>query len=343
MNILFTGGGTLGSVTPLLAVYEELSRDGVKAHWIGTRMGPERTLVERAGIPFFAMTTGKVRRYIHWRNLVDPFLLVIGFVQAFIFLFRVRPDMIVNAGSFVGVPVVIAGWLIGIPSVIIQLDVEPVRSNLLTAPIASAICVAVVETAHHFPKEKTTVTGIPVRKLMSRPKPTSDRLTLLVTGGGIGAQKINELVLSSLDRLTSVADVIHYTGAFKDEEGLKAAQRNARYHPIAFGMKMTDLVRADVVVTRAGMGTLAELAMLGKPAVVIPLPDSPQEVNARYFENRHAAIVRSQKELTPERFADEVIELLDNEAIRQSLSRAIVKVFPHDASKRVAEIIQKRI
>lgn len=346
-KIVYTGGGTLGSVTPLLAVHEELSERSVIAHWIGTRSGPERALVERAGLSFTGIVSGKVRRFLHWRNFVDPFLLLAGFFQALALLMRMRPQGIVSAGSFVSAPVIIAGWLLRIPSIILQLDIEPVRTNLLTAPLARHICVALPETAHHFPQQKTIVTGIPTRRILPKYTPpfvSIDRHTLVVVGGGTGARRINELVIASLDRLTERAEIIHYTGLHKEGESNRAAQMNMRYHPRAFGEELiADLAQADVVVTRAGMGTLAELAALGKPAIVIPIPDSPQEKNAEYARARGAAVVFLQNTLTPDIFADAVLALLSDGQKRAALSRQIADLFPKEASRHVADAIEKMI
>ena len=351
MKIVYTGGGTLGSVTPLLAVHEELACDGFEAHWIGTRQGPERALVERAGIPFTVIATGKIRRYLHWRNLVDPFLLIIGFVQAMVFLVRTRPRVIVNAGSFVGVPVVIAGWFLGVPAVILQLDIDPVRSNLLTAPFARALCVAAEECAQYFPKEKITVTGIPVRKMVSRPNfakhhETSQNLdvtvsSILVTGGGTGAQKLNDLVFQSISRLTEKTDVIHLTGKNKEGESAQLARSNPRYHPAAFeGDTLSMFMDVDVVVTRAGMGTLAELSALRKPVIIIPIPHSPQEKNAAFAAQHNAARILSEENLTPDAFVHAILDLLSNREVRNALSKNIATLFPSDAATRVARIIR---
>lgn len=346
-KIVYAGGGTLGSVTPLLAVHEELSERSITAHWIGTRRGPERALVERAGLPFTAIASGKVRRYLHWRNFIDPFLFLLGFFQSIVLLVHIRPQVIVSAGSFVSAPVIIAGWLLRLPSVILQLDIEPVRTNLLITPFVRRICIAVPETARHFPQQKTIVTGIPTRRIPSRcipPFVSIDRHTLVVVGGGTGAQKINELVLASLGRLTERADVIHYTGLHKEGESKKAAQKNVRYHPRAFDEKMiTDLAAADVVVTRAGMGTLAELAALAKPSIVIPIPHSPQEKNAAYFKAHDAVLILSQVGLSAERFCDAIIELFRDLERKRILGQHISHIFPSDAALRVATCIREML
>lgn len=347
MKILFTGGGTLGSVSPLLAIYEELQTRGAlkpaDALWIGTRKGPEQNLVVGQGIRFTAIAAGKLRRYIHWRNLIDPILMIGGFIQACFIIGRFRPTVMLNAGSYVGLPVAYASRCFGVPIIILQLDIEPTRSNLLCAHMARYVGVSLPEIARFFPREKTRVVGIPVRASVSiHSRSVQGRPTVLVTGGGTGAEALNMLVTKSLHIITHHAELVHMTGKNKEGASSVYAQRDPHYHPIAFSEDMaTVMARADIIVTRAGMGTLAELSAMRKPTIIIPIPHSHQEKNALYFQDRDAAIVLRQEELTPEIFAETVIDLLHNDHRKHMLGTAIGRIFPSRASAHVADIISQ--
>ena len=160
-RVLYVGGGTLGSVTPLLAVQEVLGREGVEGRWVGTAEGPERVLVESAGMEFVVLPSAKVRRYFSVQNVVDGFRFVAGVWRAFRILGAWRPDVVVSAGSFVAVPVVIAAWLRGVPVHMHQLDLVPGLANRLSKPFASSVSVSFPELVAKF--SGSVMTGTPIR------------------------------------------------------------------------------------------------------------------------------------------------------------------------------------
>lgn len=322
MKILFSGGGTLGPVTPLLAVAEDLS--GHELLWIGTYRGPERTLVEQSGIRFRSIAAGKLRRYVSLWTLLDPLLVLIGFVQSLAVLFSNRPDVIVSAGGYVSVPVVIAGWLLRIPAIIHQMDVAPVLANRIMAPFARRITVAVPETAAAFDQRKTTVVGNPVRRAIEnvrdRPRATKSRPLVLVLGGGTGAQAINDAIGAVQDELLAVADVTLVTGKNKFPSTLTSlrAERSNREKLKTIEFASDDLpdlyASADVVVTRGGMGTISEILALNKPSVVVPIPHSPQEANAEFLvRHGHAVLVRQDEPDFSRRLLHAIRHTLDAE------------------------------
>ena len=170
MRILFTGGGTLGPVTPLLAVAEELQR--YTLYWIGTRHGPERELVKAAGITYQWIWAPKWRRYFDLRNLLVPFALLWSFKMAWWKLLRLRPEVIVTAGGYVGVPLVCAGWLLRIPSVLHNQDIRWSLANKLVAPFVKKITYALPGTVPARWKETSVWTGTPVRRFIFSPSPS---------------------------------------------------------------------------------------------------------------------------------------------------------------------------
>lgn len=349
MKIFFTGGGTLGSVIPLVVIYQELvahekiiSSDVL---WIGGRKGPERDVVKSAGIQFQPIMTGKIRRYAHWRNGIDLVLIIVGFFQAIYRILLFRPRVIVNAGSYIGFPVLVAGWVMRVRCVILQLDVDPVRTNLLTAPFADRICVAFPESVRFFPAKKTLVTGIPVRPAAY--VPSSDLLDesnlplVYIIGGSTGSQTLNTLVRETVASLSSVARIIHITGKQKGQENIALKAHYPNYQPYEFvgDETLRYTAQADVVVSRAGAGMIAELSALKKPSILIPLPSSPQEHNAAYVQERGGALVLSEETCTPELFVDTIVQLLSDPARREQLSEHIARLFPADSAQRIAELI----
>lgn len=362
MRVLFVGGGTLGSVTSLLAVAEKMTpgvlRNGEKTHGVifwGTRRGPERQLVEAAGIPFRSIPAGKLRRYWDLRNLLDLVVVKWAFWVAFVRLIRWRPSVVVGAGSFVQVPVMWAAWLLRIPIIIHQLDVRPSLANRLVAPFATRITVTFPASAKVF--RCAEVVGAPVRRAILAARDmdqreakryfgfSGDRPVLLILGGGTGAQALNELLAAALYPLTLRADILHVTGSKKarirDYASSYASSIVERYRP--FELLIDDLPRAyaaaDLVISRAGMGTIAELAALGKPTVLVPMPGTHQENNAAALTERRAAIVRNQREFTWAKVVRQVFALLRDTRHRAALSRAIVALLPTDAAARLARTI----
>ena len=356
MKILFTGGGTLGSLTPLLAIAEELRARGgdLEFIWIGTSAGPERALVEAAGIPFSSIVSAKFRRYFDLRNFSDPFLLVMGIIQSARVIRRFKPDVIVNAGSYIGVPVLIAGSLLGSRGVVLQLDLVPSLSNQLAAGFVDAILAGYDESAGAFSPKKTRTIGIPVRaayrdstlitraksELLRRYGIRKDFPLLLVLGGGTGAEFLNTLVRSTLSQLCTGAHVLLVTGKGK---GSVPPIVHAGYTEVELLEHELPLVmaRADAVATRAGMGTLAELCALQKPIVIIPIPGSHQEANARFFEKNHAARVLQQDQCTPDCFLSVARDLLYDADRRALLARGMEKLDRPESVSKIAALLSQ--
>lgn len=350
MRILYAGGGTLGSVSSLIAVHQAL-RDGgrqVEALWLGTKDGPERAVIAAQGIAFTPMAAPKLRRYWDWRNWLTPFILIVGVLQARAAIKRFAPDVVASAGSFVAVPAVFAAWTKRVPSVIHQQDVTPSLTNRLLAPFASAITVGFSSSLAAFPALKTSLTGNPVRadrQLTERAAAlellhlTAAVPVLLVLGGGTGASALNQLVWAGFNDLVQWCQVIHLTGRGK----MSVVAEHPRYRAFEFlGAEMAAAyAAADLVVSRAGMGVLSELGALGKPTVLIPIPHSHQVANAIVFAKSNAAIVLPQLGLTPADFVAKVRETIADQPLLANLSRNIAKMLPPDAAAAVADVVRR--
>jgi UDP-N-acetylglucosamine--N-acetylmuramyl-(pentapeptide) pyrophosphoryl-undecaprenol N-acetylglucosamine transferase len=356
MKIILTGGGTMGSVTPLLAVAEELKRreSGAEFLWIGTKNGPEKKVVESYNIKFLSVPAGKLRRYFSGWNFSMPFLLAAGFFKSLWLIFKFKPKMILSAGGFVAVPVVWAGWILRKPSLIHQEDLRPGLANKLTAPFAKIITVTFPESQKYFPR--AILTGNPVRQeIFSGSREHAAEIfkleknlpTLLVLGGGTGALSLNKTVIEAAPGLLEFCQIIHATGGRFDDKTFTISEllkaENPRYH--AFDFLVSDFkdayAAADLVVSRAGMGTLTELAVLGKATVLIPIPGSHQEDNAYYFKKQNAVVLWDEKNITPENFSAAIRNLINNKIELENLSRNIKGVMPTNASQKMADEIFK--
>jgi UDP-N-acetylglucosamine--N-acetylmuramyl-(pentapeptide) pyrophosphoryl-undecaprenol N-acetylglucosamine transferase len=261
-----------------------------------------------------------------------------GVVRAF------RPQAAMAAGGFGAVPPMIAARLFGARTLIHQQDVVPGLANRLLVPFASTITVSLPSSVAHFPRRRTTVTGNPVRAEIFSADPRlaytalglqPDVPIIVVTGGGTGALGLNRLVAAAAPRLVERAQVVHLTGRGR---GVRPETDSDRYRAIEFVVDEMPhlLAAASVVVSRAGMGTLTELATLGKAALVIPLPDSHQMANAHAFAGLGAIEAADQTTLTPELLSERVLGLLEERSRREQLGAALRRSMPADAADRIA-------
>lgn len=341
----------MGSVSPLIAVYEKIKKDQPQTEWlfVGSENGPEKKAVESYKIPFVSVSAGKLRRYFSWHNFIDPFKIFGGFVQSFFIISKFKPQAVMIAGSFVGVPVALAAYLWRVPILIHQQDIVPGLANKLMANLSTKITVSYEPSLKDFSARKTVLTGNPIRAEFYACEPQkgrdlfslkADLPVILILGGGTGSQALNETVENSLTGLLSFAQVLHITG-----RGKKINQEAENYQQFEFlTHEMTEaMCVADIVVTRAGMSTLSELVILSKPAVIIPLPLSHQEYNAGYFQKNNAAIVLSQPSLKPEILISAIKELVFDKNKKNNLSQNISKIMDASGAAKVAQVLLKII
>jgi len=354
-KILLTGGGTVGSVTPLLAVVDELSasakasarqrREDFEFLWVGTRSGPEREIMKKEKITFKKIASGKLRRYFSLRNLFTPIWILIGFIQSIFIILKFRPNWIISAGGFVSVPVVWVGWLLGRKILIHQQDVRAGLANKLMAPFARVITVTFKKSLEDYGK-KAKWTGNPSRS--GKLQVTSNKFfklkkglpVVLILGGGTGAKFINDLVTDSVEELTEFCQIIHITGKGKKSK-MPTSIKNYNGYEFLHYQQMTEAyIRADIVVSRCGLSTLTELSHLGKASILFPMPHTHQIENARLFETKSAAIVLDQPVLEKTFFVEKIKELLDDKSLRDSLHNNISLVIKRGAAKKLAEILK---
>lgn len=356
-RILIAGGGTGGSVSPLLAVVDELRKFSGNFSfdflWLGTYTGPEKEMVEKENLEFMPIASGKFRRYWDWRNIFDLWRIFRGFMQSLSLVYRFKPDIFLSAGSFVSVPAAWAAWAARAIIIIHQLDVRPGLANKLVAPLAKRVTVTFQTSMAAF-GSKAIWTGNPVRQANNSSSSVNSREqarkffnlgdnkpVVFVTGGGTGALAINQLVSEALPELLSFCNMIHQTGKGKNiipdparPDGAYYAQEFLSRQEMAMAY-----AAADIVVSRCGMATLAELAKSRKPAILIPMPFSHQLENAAVFSAHNAALVLDQNDTAPDKFITQIKILLDNDDLRTSLIKNMSNIFKEDAASSITAII----
>jgi len=347
-KIILTGGGTAGHVAPNLALIPSLKEAGFDIYYIGSHTGIERELVEAEGIPYFGISSGKLRRYRSIKNVTDILRVGKGLLDAIRVIRKIKPDIVFSKGGFVVVPVIAAARLLKVGSVIHESDMTPGLANKLAMPFASKVCVSFPETLKHVPSAKGTLTGTPLRpEMLTGSKTAGFKYTgldanglpiLLVTGGSTGANAINACVRAALPGILQKFQVVHLCG--KGNLSGIAEPGYAEFEYLKNAMADI-LAMADIVVTRAGANTLFELTALNKPNLLIPLPTAQsrgdQLQNANSFQKQGFSMVLQEEGMSPESLLNSISELFDNkEEFRQNMKRQNAT----DGVKNIMEVIE---
>lgn len=353
MRIIFSGGGTLGPVTPLLALYETIKARYPEASflWIGTKQGPERVLIEKAGIRFKTLNAGKFRRYLSLWNISDVFHIIVGFFKSLKIIWKENPDFCVSAGGYVSVPLHWAAFFLGIPTWIHQQDLKIGLANRLMAPVARVVSTAFQKQLTEFPKKKVRWLGNPVRRellegtrssALKRFGLRSDMPVIFVTGGGTGSLKVNQLMVEALPHLKHVCQILHLSGLERPQELVQRAGRlfSDFYHAYQFFTEeMKDAYAvADVVISRGGFGSLTEIAALGKAAIVIPKPGH-QVLNVDFLERSEAILYLDERVADALSLVALIKEILEDRILRSKLERNLQKILPRAREKDTLEIV----
>ncbi len=323
-KIVLTGGGTAGHVTPNIALIPELRKEGYEIFYIGSKNGIEKSLIEDQGIPYYGVSTGKLRRYFDLKNFSDPFRIVKGFAEAKSLLKEIKPDILFSKGGFVSVPVVRAANALKIPCIIHESDITPGLANRLCIPAARKICCNFPETMQYVPENKGVLTGTPIREELSegsRKKGLSlcgfneFKPVLLIIGGSQGAKAVNACVRESLSDLLKDFQIIHLCGKGNLDESLLNTQGYKQFEYLKDDLKDA-FAAADIVISRAGANAICELLALHKPNLLIPLPTAgsrgDQLLNASSFEAQGFSMVLQQENLSKETLLSSVAELYCN-------------------------------
>ncbi len=348
LRLIIAGGGTGGHVLPAVAVIEEIRRRDLDVDilWIGSHDGVERDIAATNQIDFRAIQTGKLRRYLSGKTVVDAFRIPIGTAQAWRHVRTFGPDAIYSTGGAVSVPTVVAGSR-SAPILTHEQTAQIGIANRTSARFADVFAVTFDDTvplAEQIHKH-VVVTGNPVRSSLTGGSSergyahfglAADLPVVYVTGGARGATPINDRLEPVLPRLLEKMQIVHQVGpatANGDAAKLRSLREmwspeiQKRYVVEEFiGAEIADLYAiTNLVIGRAGAGTITELSFMGFPSILLPLPGTwgdEQRKNARVLENVGASVTLEQDDATPERFATEIETLISDPGLRQNMSEA---------------------
>lgn len=352
-HIVLTGGGTAGHVTPNLALIESLQQSGWQISYIGSKNGVEEKMIKAVDVPFFAISSGKLRRYFSWQNFIDPLRIIFGIMQSFFLLRKLRANVVFSKGGFVAFPVVFAAWLQGIPVIAHESDLSPGLANRLSFPFVSKIAVNFAEVAHHFKnKDKIMVTGTPIRSQLFvgvRERGlalchfSSEKPCLLIMGGSLGSVTLNEAIYSSLPQLTHRYQIIHLCGAGKIKKEL---QNYPGYYQLEYAhAELADIfAAADIVVSRSGANALFEILALQKPHILVPLSKKvsrgDQIQNANYFAKKGISIVIDDEAISPESLINALEKI---EAEKPFIKEKIKQLGVQSATLTIMALIKEQL
>lgn len=372
IRIILTGGGTGGHLFPLVAVSKKLvelaklqNLGELQIYYLGPESFLENSLKrEEINFNYKILITGKWRRYFSFKNFIDLLKIAAGLLQALWEVWLIMPDAIFSKGGYGSFTTVIAGWLYRVPIILHESDTVPGLTNKFLAHLATFVAVAWNEAAEYFPKEKTYFTGESARDaFFSPPSPDKERAILhlstnkpvvLAFGGSQGAQKINDIILDVLPNLLEIAEVIHQTG----DENYKSVMNESKvvlegidgsrlvsYHPVNFLMEpeyVAAMHVADLVISRAGAGSIFEIAATGRAGILIPITDSAgdhQRRNAYVFAENGRAEVIEESNLTPNLLLSVIGSILNNPEKKKSMEEKSRAFATPDAAKLIAQAL----
>lgn len=349
-KIVLTGGGTAGHVTPNLALIPVLKEHGYEIQYLGSYHGIEKELIEKEGIPYTGISSGKLRRYFSLKNFSDPFRILKGYSQACRFLKKEKPDVIFSKGGFVSVPVVLAAKHLHIPAIIHESDMTPGLANKLCIPSARKVCCNFPETMKYLPAGKAVLTGSPIRRELLNGSPlagyqftgfSSEKPVLLIIGGSLGSVKVNQAVRSILPELLKTWQVVHLCGKGNLDLSLDSLDGYVQYEYISSELK--DLfAMSDLMISRAGANSICEILALRKPNILIPLSAAAsrgdQILNANSFKKQGFSEVIQEEELTDTALLSLINQVYSH---RQDYIHAMNKSKTADAIGTIVQLIEE--
>lgn len=323
-KIILTGGGTAGHVTPNIALLPRLREAGFEITYIGSYHGIEKQLLKEQKIPYYGISSGKLRRYFDIKNFSDPLKVIKGLAQSIRLMRKIKPDLVFSKGGFVSVPVILAARFCHIPSIIHESDLTPGLANKLAIPNAAKVCCNFPETLKYLPEDKAVLTGSPIRsELLTGNKEnarkncnfTNEKPILFIVGGSSGSKFINDTIRGLLPELLKTYQIIHMCGKGNIEESLNRTAGYKQYEYI--GAELSDIFAlADLVISRAGANSICELLALQKPNILIPLSANAsrgdQILNAQSFEKQGFSVVIEEEVITPDKLLNMIHETYKN-------------------------------
>lgn len=353
--LMIAGGGTGGHIYPAIAIAQEwIARDAKRQIiFVGTEHGLERTIVPKAGFPLEFISVGGLKGKGLGDTIKSLFLLPVGFAQAFTLVGRTRPNVVLGVGGYSSGPVLVAAKLRGVPTAIHEANAFPGLANRVLARFVTAAAVAFEEAAPRMKRADAVITGNPIRKEFfeaARAPRTDSRKHLLIFGGSQGSRTINDAMAGALlfmAPLKDRIDIVHQTGPRELERMQEAyrasAFRDARVVPYLDPI-VTEIASADLVISRSGAMTVGELAAAGRAAILIPFAaatDNHQELNARAVEQAGGALVITERELSPERLAFAITEIVSDPDRTTRMGAASRTLSTPDATKKIVDLLEK--
>lgn len=325
-KIVFTGGGTAGHVTPNIALFPYIKKEGYEAFYIGSYNGIEKRLIEDFDVPYYGISTGKFRRYFDLKNFTDPFRVMKGYSQALKILKDLKPDIVFSKGGFVSVPVIRAAASLKIPCIIHESDMTPGLANKLCISVATKVCCNFPETIKYVPSGKAVLTGSPIRSELTTGSKlaalelcgfTANKPVIMVIGGSQGATSVNIMVREALPKLLEEFQVVHICGKDKVDNLMLNIPGYKQFEYLKADLKDV-FAMADIVVSRAGANAICELLALKKPNLLIPLQAGSrgdQILNARSFEEQGFSMVVREDYIDCDILTDKIRELYETRQI----------------------------
>ncbi|MFZ2593996.1 MAG: UDP-N-acetylglucosamine--N-acetylmuramyl-(pentapeptide) pyrophosphoryl-undecaprenol N-acetylglucosamine transferase [Minisyncoccia bacterium] len=369
MKIVLTGGGTGGHFYPLIAVAEEIFALALERHMIEPQLfyiGPEpfdKLALQEHNIVFIQSPAGKLRRYASILNVFDFVKTFFGIIKSVFQLYSLYPDVIFSKGGYASFPTLVAARILAIPVIVHESDASVGRANLYGAKFARFVAISYPGTEELIPvpKEKIALVGHPVRKDIALPAKegmynflelSPELPTILVMGGTLGAQTINNAVIDALPLLLPKYQVIHQTGAQNLDEVRKISQvvlKNNEFKDRykTYGFLNTLALRmsagaASLVVSRAGTGTIFEISAWGLPSIIIPIPEQishDQTKNAFAFARVGACTVIEQHNLTSHILVSEINRIMETKQLKDDMVRSARTFARPDAARKLARVI----
>ncbi|MEG1004402.1 MAG: undecaprenyldiphospho-muramoylpentapeptide beta-N-acetylglucosaminyltransferase, partial [Clostridium sp.] len=315
-KIIMTGGGTAGHVTPNLALVPSLIEEGFEIKYIGSKDGIEKEIITNNNIPYYGISSGKLRRYFDIKNFTDPFKVIKGVHEARKILAKEKPDVIFSKGGFVTVPVVIAASMKKIPVIAHESDITPGLANKLASPFCDKLCVTFRESLQFVHKDKGVLTGSPIRKeILTGSKEKGKEICgfknnkdiILVMGGSLGSKIINDSIRENINNILKDNNIIHICGKGNIDKTLENIDGYKQFEYVSDDLKHL-MQSSDYIISRAGANSIFEFLALRKPTLLIPLSKNAsrgdQILNANSFEKEGFSLVMQEEELANKSILD---------------------------------------
>lgn len=370
LRILITGGGTGGHIYPLIAVVDNLKtlakekNIDLRVKYLGAP-GAFHDILEGNGIQVVQIPLSKIRRYFSFQNFIDIPKFIWGFIKALWIIFWFMPDALFSKGGPGSLPVVLASAFYFIPIIIHESDTVPGASNKIASRFSKFVALSFKSAVKNFPGKKAVYVGAPVRETIFQDQEKSaefskkfmgfsvEKPLIFVIGGSQGATRLNDLILNNLPKLLQFTQILHQTGKdnydgvlAKANEIMKSVPIGLRedYRPAPYFSKDIHFAykAADLVISRSGSGSIFDIAALGRPSLLVPLPESAgdhQKYNAHEFADAGACEVMEEKDIFPEIFVNTLKDLLSRHDKLEKMSFAAKEFYKPDAAKKIAEMI----